>query len=120
MNTGAFAVDPCFAFVIDRAEMKDDALTFCGFGKGEGAPVPNRCHEILIVYAGKLAFGAEGDNDGGIKVLFLNQTSCSAGCAVIDLKLPGAVKVQPVFARKLRTRIFAAGSEHDYISFICI
>ena len=110
VNAHGLAVDPCFALVVNCAEVQHHALTGCLCGQGEGAAVPHGRHEIRVAHAGDIAFGAEGHVDGHIQRILFHQTAGAAGCAVINLELPLAVEVHPGRAHKLGTGIFTAGN----------
>jgi hypothetical protein len=61
---GRLAVDPDFGLVVDRAEVQQNAAACPGFRQAEGAPVPDRRHEIEAADAGQSALRAEGHQDG--------------------------------------------------------
>ena len=59
-------VDPGFAVVIDRAEVKEYALVRPFVGDVEGSVIPDRGHEVRVLYAREAGFRAKRDCDGTV------------------------------------------------------
>ena len=110
MHAHALAVHPGFAAVIHRPQMQQHALALRFRGQIKGAPIPDGGHKILIVYAGKRAFRAEGNENFPLQLFLFNQAPGTAGSAQIHFKLPYAVQVHPGGAGKLRPGVFFSGN----------
>ena len=91
VHAHGLAVDPCLAAVVHRAEVQQHALTGGVLRQREAAAVPHRGHEVLAAYAGELALGAEGHENGSVQRRFFHKTALAARRAVVDFKLPCAV-----------------------------
>jgi len=59
-------IDPGFAMVIDRAEVQEYALVRPFVGDVEGSVIPDRGHEVRVLYAREAGFGTEGNCDGAV------------------------------------------------------
>jgi len=111
VGPGQLTVDKHLALVVHSTEV--DPGTALLTGQVYGALVPDTIDKVHIADAGELAFRAEGDGDGaveggadGVEVPLL------AAAALVDLKLPLAVQIQPLGSDKLGTGIFGSWNLH--------
>ena len=79
------------------------------------ALVPYAFYEVLVLNSRKLAFRAKRYVYCAAKrhTLFIKR-SCFAGSVIVNFKLPQPVKIHPISALKLRTRIFLSRYIHIY------
>ncbi len=59
-------IDPGFAVVIDCAEVQEYALVRPFVGDVEGSVIPDRGHEVRVLYAREAGFRAERHGDGAV------------------------------------------------------
>src|SRR5690606_13239927 len=95
--------------VVDRLEVQQDAPAGPCRGDADGAPVPDRLHEVGVAHAGQLRLRAEGDGDGAGEP-GAGEPALQAAVAAVDLELPGAVEAQPLGPGELRARVLGAGN----------
>ena len=98
------AVHPHGRLIVNRLEMQQDFTVVPFGGDGDFAPVPHRFHEIDVLDARQLGFGAER-NDDAVLQAFLAETALLACIRIVYLKLPFAIQVHPFLADKLGARV---------------
>jgi hypothetical protein len=111
-----FAVDEDLGLVVAGADVEDRAAPGSRpvGGQLHGAHIPHALHEVGMRKPGKAALGAERDVDDIGELLGFIELALLAASSGIDLKLPLAVQVDPILARKLRARVFGAWNHVSY------
>ena len=118
MVAGLLSVDIGDALVVNSAKVQEYPSCALFFRQGHAALIPKTLHEILVIDTGKAAFGAEGDGDGAGKAgVGAVKVSGFAAAAVVDLKGPLAIQVQPAVTPELRLGMFGTG-DHKNRSFV--
>jgi hypothetical protein len=116
--TYLLTVDIGIALIIYGAKMQKHPTGQLLGSEIYAAAIPNAVHKVLVFHAGQLTFRAEGDGNGTIQGRVGGEkTSCLAAVAMVNLKGPGAVEVQPVFSLKLGLGMFGTG-DHNNRSFV--
>ena len=110
------AIDIYGCQVIHSAKMKNDTALNLLLSQGNAALIPDRIHEILVFHTGQLTFGAEGDVDGlgQLNGRIVHAAGFTA-VAVVDLKLPGTVQVQPVVTTELGLGMLGSVNHGDFL-----
>ncbi len=105
------AVGPHRGAVIDGAEVQQDAAAFPFIGQQEHAAIPDIGVEAWVADAAFGAFEAKRHQDRLAEILgAVGPIVLDSNVFVVELELPGAVQVQPLFALKLGLRVFRAGN----------
>src|SRR5262249_43127215 len=103
VGTGQLAVDPDHRPVVDCAEMQLDPLALPFLWNGDGPPVPDPGVEGSVTDPAGFALEAEWHGDGAAEFAASGgPIGIQTRVGIVELELPGAIQVLPLFALELR------------------
>ena len=119
MAAGLLAIDIYGGFIVYRAEVQKYRAVALRLGEGDLFLIPYTADKVLVSHTGKLTFGAEGDDDLTVQgSVGLGKTTVFAGSALVDLKCPAAVEVQPGVTHKLGLGMFTSRDHKETLLYI--